>query len=153
MDRVSKEKRSQVMSSVRAKNTKLELAFFEELENRRLGSFVRHPVDLVGRPDLVHEASRIVVFIDSCFWHGCKQHLRMPKSNVDYWKKKIARNRRRDREVKRQLESDGWLVLRVWEHSIKNPRALKWWLTRIETLVCERSQTKELQSECRDVTI
>lgn len=143
MDRISPEKRSEVMSSVRAKDTKLELLFLENLEQRGLDAFERYSSDLPGSPDFAHDPSRIAIFIDSCFWHGCKQHLRMPKSNQAYWLKKIARNRRRDREVTTRLREQGWLVLRIWEHSVKNPRALKWWLTRIGNLILERQGSQD----------
>lgn len=140
MDKVSPEKRSEVMSTVKSKGTKLERKFFEELEQRGIGPFDYHRSDMAGKPDLAHEESKVVVFIDSCFWHGCPEHLRMPEANRAYWEKKIAGNRKRDKKVTKTLKSEGWLVLRIWEHSIKKPKSLKWWLTRIETLISERSQ-------------
>ena len=97
----------------------------------------QYAADITGRPDFAHRGSRVVVFVDSCYWHGCKEHLRLPQSNREYWLGKVARNRRRDREVTRELRAEGWLVLRVWEHSVKNPRALKWWTSRIRKLIGE----------------
>lgn len=139
MDKISPEKRSKVMSSVKSKGTKLENFFAEKLKEIGLDYFERNVKALVGRPDFVYGDVQIAIFIDSCFWHGCKHHLRMPASNRDYWVTKITRNRKKDRQVTKQLKEDGWLVLRIWEHSLKNPRTLKWWLTRIKNLVEARA--------------
>jgi DNA mismatch endonuclease (patch repair protein) len=140
MDKVSPKKRSEVMSSVKSKGTKLERFFAEKLKERGLDYCRRNVKELAGKPDFVFEDAKIAIFIDSCFWHGCRQHLRMPASNRDYWIAKIARNRKKDRQVARLLKDDGWLVLRIWEHSLKNPKSLKWWLTRIKNLVDENTR-------------
>jgi DNA mismatch endonuclease (patch repair protein) len=68
------------------------------------------------RPDVVFTRAKIAVFLDGCYWHGCPEHGVSPKTNSDYWSAKIARNRARDAENTRMLESGGWLVMRVWEH-------------------------------------
>lgn len=140
MDNLSSEQRTKAMAAVKSEGTKLERQFIEPLLERGFGSFEFHADDLPGKPDLVERNARIAIFLDSCFWHGCPEHLRMPESNQDYWEKKISRNKRRDREVNRELEEQGWLVKRIWGHSIKKERARKWWLTRIETLVSERTE-------------
>ena len=123
------------MSAVRRSGTRLEAAFAQGLAERGLTGFEEQPSGIAGKPDFAHRDARIVIFIDSCFWHGCPQHLRRPASNTDYWQQKIRRNRARDRRVSAELKTDGWRVVRIWEHSMSNPRALKWWLTRIETLL------------------
>ena len=74
---------------------------------------------LWGKPDMVFPSYGIVVFIDGCFWHGCPKHYRMPSSNVNYWKQKISGNKKRDRKINKQLEEEGWKVIRIWEHDIK----------------------------------
>lgn len=71
---------------------------------------LRRTADLVFRP------SKVAVFIDGCFWHGCPRHGSVPKTNVEFWGAKIDGNRRRDRETGRHLRREGWLVLRFWEH-------------------------------------
>lgn len=68
------------------------------------------------RADIVFTRARLAVFIDGCFWHGCPEHFVSPKSNADYWVPKIETNRRRDLDTTAQLESEGWTVLRYWEH-------------------------------------
>lgn len=140
MDNLSSEQRSKTMAAVKSEGTKLERQFFEPLLERDFGAFEFHADDLTGKPDLVERSARIAIFLDSCFWHGCPEHLRMPESNRDYWEKKIGRNKRRDRKVTNELEEKGWLVKRIWGHSIKKERARKWWITRIETLVDERTE-------------
>ena len=72
----------------------------------------------------LRRAARLAVFVDGCFWHGCPSCHRPPSSNQEYWTKKVARNRRRDRRNSRLLRQDGWTVLRVWEHALRDPQAV-----------------------------
>jgi len=71
-------------------------------------------------PDFVFEEQRIVVFIDGCFWHACPVCDKMPASNTEYWTKKFQRNIERDKRATKELSEEGWIVLRFWEHEIKN---------------------------------
>lgn len=66
--------------------------------------------------DIVFRKERVAVFVDGCYWHGCRIHKRMPKSNTEFWKAKITSNMQRDDETSRVLREAGWLVLRFWEH-------------------------------------
>jgi DNA mismatch endonuclease (patch repair protein) len=66
--------------------------------------------------DLVFSGSRLAVFIDGCFWHGCPEHGTWPKSNADWWRAKIESNRQRDAATDDLLKEAGWTVVRVWEH-------------------------------------
>jgi DNA mismatch endonuclease (patch repair protein) len=59
---------------------------------------------------------RIVVFVDGCFWHGCPLHGNRPRYNGDWWRQKIERNQRRDRDTDQRLGAAGWTVVRAWEH-------------------------------------
>lgn len=138
MDRYSRDKRSEVMGKIRAKGSKIENCFFARLEQAGIGPFVFHNEQMLGVPDIAHEAGKVAIFIDSCFWHGCNQHCRMPKTNHDYWMRKIARNIERDKKVTRELAENGWLVIRVWEHSLKKERTVRWWVTRIKNLISNR---------------
>ena len=74
---------------------------------------------LFGKPDISNISKRIVIFIDSCYWHGCKKHLRMPKTNIDYWIRKIEKNEKRDKIVSAYYKKKRWRILRFWEHRIK----------------------------------
>ncbi|GAA4918116.1 hypothetical protein GCM10023237_70140 [Streptomyces coeruleoprunus] len=66
--------------------------------------------------DIAFPGTRIAVFLDGCFWHGCPQHATHPKSNADWWRTKLEKNVARDRETTEHLEAAGWTVLRFWEH-------------------------------------
>jgi DNA mismatch endonuclease, patch repair protein len=68
------------------------------------------------RPDVVFTRIRVAVFVDGCYWHGCPNHHQPSKSNVAYWRTKIARNRERDRRNNQLLANADWMVLRFWEH-------------------------------------
>ena len=75
---------------------------------------------LPGKPDLVFVSAKVAVFVDGCFWHGCQKHSAIPQTNRAFWKKKIVRNMERDREVTEELIGLGWIVLRFWEHQVKD---------------------------------
>lgn len=72
--------------------------------------------DVRTNVDIVFGPTRVAVFVDGCFWHRCPEHFTPPRSNVDYWAPKIARNVTRDRRVVAVLERHGWTVVRIWEH-------------------------------------
>lgn len=116
MDRVSKEKRSEIMSRIKSSDTKMELAVKPILE--ALG-FEYHPKDIYGKPDFAHRVAMVAVFLDGCFWHGCPECHREPEGNKDFWKGKVARNRQRDGDVNVVLGNEGWRVVRVWEHKLE----------------------------------
>lgn len=105
------------MSRIRSKDTSPEVRLRKVLW--RLGFRYRTKSQLPGRPDLVIRRYRTVLFIDGCFWHRCPEHYTRPHSNSEFWKRKIAKNVRRDRKVDRQLRLLGWRVLRVWEHEVR----------------------------------
>ncbi|MEK7104885.1 MAG: very short patch repair endonuclease [Patescibacteria group bacterium] len=117
-DTISKEKRSQIMSKVKSKNTQLELSFRKKLWNKWPNYRLHYKV--AGKPDLVFVSKRIAIFIDSCFWHKCPLHHREPKSNKKYWIPKLKRNELRAKEVNKSLTKRGWKVIRIWEHEIKD---------------------------------
>ena len=118
MDRLSRVVRSQVMASVRSTGTRLEEGLANALTKARVGRFERNPTEPEGRPDFVFRTRKVAVFVDSCFWHGCRWHCRMPASNRRYWNAKILRNRERDKRVTARLRRQDWTVVRIWEHSL-----------------------------------
>lgn len=119
-DKISKQKRSEIMSAVKSKETLLEKKMRRALSKHGL-RYRKNVKYLTGKPDVAFIGKKIVVFIDSCFWHGCKKHFRMPKTNINYWKTKIEKNKKRDKEVNKIYKKNGWVVLRVWEHDLQNP--------------------------------
>jgi DNA mismatch endonuclease, patch repair protein len=120
MDTFSKAERSRIMSRVKSsENKSTEAAFITLMKERGITGWRRHQ-PVFGKPDFVFRKTRIAVFIDGCFWHGCPKHCRMPATNRDYWERKIGRNLERDKKVKRELRKAGWTVVRIWEHELKD---------------------------------
>ncbi|WP_378210808.1 very short patch repair endonuclease [Anoxybacteroides rupiense] len=117
-DIFSKETRSKIMRSIRSK-TKLEDLVCRELWRRGI-RFRRNSKDLLGKPDISIKKYKIVIFIDSCFWHYCPIHGHFPKSNSEYWEKKLNRNIQRDEKVNSYYQDNDWNLLRIWEHQIKD---------------------------------
>ncbi|MDH6226814.1 DNA mismatch endonuclease Vsr [Streptomyces sp. MJP52] len=65
---------------------------------------------------MVFGPTKVAVFIDGCYWHGCPEHYVPPRTNSGYWSEKVLRNVQRDRDTDQKLKENGWLVLRFWEH-------------------------------------
>ncbi len=122
-DNHSKETRSYNMSQIRSKNTKPEEIVRKYLFSRGL-RYRKNDKKLQGHPDVVLPKYKTVIFINGCFWHmheGCSKFV-LPKSNVDYWKPKLERNKKHDIENKAILEGNGWRVLVVWECELKKEK-------------------------------
>lgn len=111
--------RSENMSRIRSGNTGIELMLRKELYKRGYRYRINDKT-VFGKPDIVFKKKKIAVFCDSEFWHG-KDYLegKKPKSNTDYWYKKIERNIERDKEVNQKLTEEGWAVLRFWGKDIQ----------------------------------
>lgn len=123
VDKFSKETRSYVMSRIRGKDTKPEILVRSYLFSRGL-HFRKNDKRYPGSPDIVLAKYNTIVFVHGCFWHfhdGCK-YAKMPKSNVDYWKKKLYRNKERDKHNQEELETMGWNVITVWECELKKDK-------------------------------
>jgi len=131
MDKVSKKVRSQIMSNVRSKNNKTTEWKFRAalIRNGYRGWKVRPKIDF--SPDFIFQNKKIAIFIDGCFWHGCRKCKKIPSSNHNYWFQKIKNNRKRDKKANNDLKCDGWIVLRFWEHEIKNRKD---YLLRLKSL-------------------
>src|SRR4051812_49147587 len=110
-DFLSKQTRSRVMSRIRSKDTKPELALRKALYARGIRGWRCHPKGLAGKPDLAFTRWRIAVFVDGCFWHGHPDFFTPGKSGA-YWDAKIARTQERDRLANEALTADGWQVFR-----------------------------------------
>ncbi|HZS55508.1 MAG TPA: very short patch repair endonuclease [Bryobacteraceae bacterium] len=128
VDRLTPERRSENMRRIKSENMKPEVIVRQVVH--RLGHRFRlHRKDLPGTPDLVFGPKRKVIFVHGCFWHGHESKScldgRIPKSNLDYWGPKLARNKQRDAECSASLRAEGWDVLTVWECEIKDTRTLE----------------------------
>ena len=122
-DVLTPEQRRLNMSRIRGTNTKPEKLLRSALHAEGL-RFRLHRKDLPGRPDIVLPKYRAVIFVHGCFWHshGCKYSV-MPKTNREFWSKKLEKNKHRDEKCYSLLQSNGWRVLVVWECTIKNFRS------------------------------
>jgi DNA mismatch endonuclease, patch repair protein len=117
-DVFTKEKRSQVMSRIRSYGNKdTELALAKLFRAHAITGWRRRQKHF-GKPDFTFRKKRVVVFVDGCFWHGCPKHSNLPVNNRPFWKKKLTTNSLRDQLVTRTLRSQGWHVLRIWEHDL-----------------------------------
>lgn len=116
-DVFSKQKRSEVMATVKSKNSKIERIVAKTLKDKSL-RYRLHSKVLPGKPDFYFTKLKTVIFVDSCFWHGCRYHGTKPQTNSEFWENKIARNKARDREVNLIYKKMGWKVIRIWEHQI-----------------------------------
>lgn len=82
-----------------------------------------YAADIYGKPDFVFDQKQVAIFVDGCFWHGCRKCRRVPATHKSFWTTKIEANRKRDRLVSRTLRKRGWTVIRLWEHQLRgNPR-------------------------------
>lgn len=112
--------RHDIMAAVRSKNTRPEMIVRKFLWGMGFRYRLNNP-RLPGHPDIVLRKYRTCVFVNGCFWHGhegCK-YFRMPKTNVDFWTKKISRNLDRDKLEQQQLAKMGWHSITIWECELK----------------------------------
>jgi DNA mismatch endonuclease (patch repair protein) len=118
-DNLTPEQRSYSMSRIRSRgNSSTELRLIELMRGAGITGW-RRKSKLCGRPDFVFPRNRVAVFVDGCYWHGCRKCGLNSKSNMEYWKSKIAGNMKRDRTNSKTLREDGWTVVRIWEHDLK----------------------------------
>jgi len=118
-DVFTKQKRSEVMSKIRGKGNKdTELAMIRIFREYHISGWRRNQ-PIFGKPDFIFPKKKVAVFVDGCFWHGCPKHSTSPKNNREFWEKKLGANKDRDKLVNRELRKNGWVVVRIWEHELK----------------------------------
>lgn len=125
-DHLTIEQQHKNMAAVKSKDTKPEMVVRKYLWSRGFRYRVNNP-RLPGHPDIVLRKYHTCIFVNGCFWHGhegCK-YFRMPKTNTEFWERKISRNRERDREEQKQLARMGWHCITVWECELKGERREK----------------------------
>ena len=118
MDVLTKEQRRKNMQNIRSSDTKPERIVMNELKKRKI-YFAKNVEKITGKPDIIFRRKKLAIFIDSDFWHGHPRYGHIPKTNTEYWKKKIENNKKRDKKVNKELREKGWKVIRIWEHEIK----------------------------------
>lgn len=124
MDTVDSATRSRIMSSIRSTgNGTTEVPLASAMRALGMTGWRRHLRIRIpsGRvtPDFVFPRERLAVFVSGCFWHLCPFHCSIPKSNTEFWIRKLEANRRRDLRNSRELRSIGWDVISIWEHSVR----------------------------------
>lgn len=107
------------MQANTSRDTKPELRLRGILHRRGYRYRVAHPplASVRWTADLAFTRANLAVFVDGCFWHGCPEHYKEPRTNAGYWIPKIARNRERDAQFDELLREAGWTVIRAWEHA------------------------------------
>ena len=126
-DKLTPERRSANMASIRSRDTAPEMAV-RKLAHALGYRFRLHRKDLPGKPDLVFPGRKAIIFVHGCFWHQhpdpqCKDG-RRPKSRPGYWGPKLDGNLTRDARRQAELEAAGWKVLVVWECRTRDTDAL-----------------------------
>lgn len=113
------------MGKIRAKNTLPEMAV-RRLVHGMGFRYRLHVATLPGKPDLVFPRLRKIIQVHGCFWHrhkGCiDSHI--PKSHIEYWKPKLARNQKRDQANEKALRRQGWEVLIIWQCEVSNVNSI-----------------------------
>ena len=119
-DKLNTQQRHHCMSRIRCKDTKPELWVRKGLHARGF-RFRLQDRKLPGRPDIVLPKYGVAIMVNGCFWHGHKgcRYATKPKTNVEFWETKIARNQHRDEVINAHLEALGWLVITVWECELR----------------------------------
>lgn len=145
VDILSPVERSKRMARIGSKDTgpelKLRLALYSRGHRYRL-----HRKDLPGRPDIVFLGKRVAVFVNGCFWHGHQCSIgHVPKSNSEFWRKKIQKNRTRDAGNIRKLRELGWKVINVWECGLQSQQRSAATYSRVEQLL-SRADTLRKES-------
>ncbi|MCC0001901.1 MAG: DNA mismatch endonuclease Vsr [Methylobacteriaceae bacterium] len=117
--------RSAIMRAVPGRDTSAELKVRRLLRPIAPG-YRLHRKDIPGNPDIAFLGAKKAIFVHGCFWHGhdCRRGARMPKTNTDYWRAKIGRNRARDVRHLEDLAALGWRALVVWECELADETAL-----------------------------
>ena len=132
-DVVDRATRSRMMAGIRSKNTKAEV----EIRKRLFAMGYRyriHDKRLPGKPDIVLPRYKAVIFIHGCFWHAHDCYLlKWPLSRMEFWKKKLNRNREKDIENNEELKKLGWRILTIWECSYRSCGKKDW--SKIEGIV------------------
>lgn len=111
---------SKIMSSIKAKNTQPELLLRKALWESKIRGYRLHWKKVAGKPDIAFPGKKIAIFVNGCYWHRCP-HCKpsTPKSNVEFWENKFARNIARDTNKNLELINHGWKVLTIWECELK----------------------------------
>lgn len=111
--------RSRNMAHIHSTDTKPEILLRKKLWQKGI-RYRKNFKNLPGSPDIAITKYKIAVFIDGEFWHG--YNWRVNKNRIhthrSYWVPKIERTMKRDQENNKDLEDDGWTVIRFWSKRV-----------------------------------
>lgn len=139
-DMFTKVTRSRIMSGIRSNgNYSTEQRLIVIMRKYGIVGW-RRRIKLPGKPDFVFRRARVVVFVDGDFWHGNPRCYRLPKSNIEYWRKKIEGNRARDKDITKTLKRLGWRVIRIWESALGDEEAIAARISAATMHVCSSVQ-------------
>ena len=145
-DKLTSSQRSHCMSRIRGKNTKPEILVRKGLHARGF-RFCLHNKKLPGSPDIVLPKYGVAIMVNGCFWHGHKgcRYATKPKSNVEFWETKIARNKHRDEVTAAHLEALGWTVITIWECELRTSSQLDDRLNTLTEEIRRAYETKRIK--------
>ena len=145
-DKLTSSQRSHCMSRIRGKNTKPEILVRKGLHARGF-RFRLHNKKLPGSPDIVLPKYGVAIMVNGCFWHGHKgcRYATKPKTNIEFWETKIARNRHRDEVTTAHLEALGWTVITVWECELRTNSQLDDRLNTLAEEIRRAYETKRIK--------
>lgn len=148
-DKLSSTQRKYCMSRIRGKNTKPEILVRKGLHARGF-RFRLHNKKLPGSPDIVLPKYGVAIMVNGCFWHGHKgcRYATKPKTNVEFWETKIARNLHRDEVTNAHLEALGWHVITVWECELREKSILA---SRLDALAEEIREAGAAKSKLKEL--
>lgn len=126
--------RSKIMSSIRGKHNKsTEGKLRMALIKAGLKGWVLHPADVFGKPDVFFPKKKLAIFVDGCFWHGCRSCGHIPKTRSAFWSAKFERNQARAKLVESKLRQQSIRVVRIWEHVFENPAEVERGIKKISS--------------------
>ena len=145
-DRLALVQRHHCMSRIRGKNTKPEILVRKGLHARGF-RFRLHNKKLPGSPDIVLPKYGVAIMVNGCFWHGHKgcRYATKPKTNIEFWETKIARNRHRDEVTTAHLEALGWTVITIWECELRTSSQLDDRLNTLTEEIRRAYETKRIK--------
>ena len=147
VDVVGPEKRSEMMSGIKGKNTRQEIIIRKALHAKGF-RYRLHPGRMLGKPDIVMPKYNSIIFIHGCFWHLHKCHLfKWPSTRPDFWKSKIEGNQKKDNENLELLRKAGWRILVIWECAVKGKEKLDF-----DNLIEQVTQWIKSNSQFREIT-
>lgn len=139
-ERLTHRARSLLMAKIRSRGTEPEAILGSAFSKAGLRARKQYGAE---KSDFAFPGQRIAVFVDGCFWHGCRLHYRRPVNNAKYWHWKVEYNRTRDQRIRSRMKRRGWIVIRVWEHSL--PKKATRVARQVLRLVRDRTPTPSEQ--------